>query len=89
VNVAAVQGSGGKTVSQHLVTVDSCAICEPEVEGIIINKGSGELRTTLTIDTVGLHLANGLHHLSIRAYAPSSVGSTLSGTLVIPFVVSN
>lgn len=87
VGVKLAPGSGGRPVTQHFVLLDPCSTCDPETEGTIVKEGAGPFQGNLTIDTRGL--SNGPHQLVLRADAPSSTGSTLSGLLVIPFVVGN
>lgn len=87
ISVAAVKGSGGRTVGSHLVSIDACPTCQPESDGTVINSGDGQFTGSLSIDTT--KLTNGLHTVWVRASAPSPTGSTLSGTEVVPFVVQN
>jgi len=80
-------GSGGRPVAEHFVLVDPCFTCDAETSGTVINQGAGSFSGNLAIDTRWMR--NGPHQLVLRSDAPSTTGSTLSGLLVIPFVVRN
>jgi hypothetical protein len=80
-------GSGGRPVTEHFVLVDPCSTCDPETMGTAVKQGAGSFQGNVAIDTRGM--SNGPHTLVLRSDAPSKTGSTLSGLLVIPFVVSN
>jgi hypothetical protein len=80
-------GSGGRPVAEHFVLIDPCFTCDAETSGTVINQGAGSFSGNLAIDTRWMR--NGPHQLVLRSDAPSTTGSTLSGLLVIPFVVRN
>jgi hypothetical protein len=80
-------GSGGRPVTQHYAMIDPCFTCEPETEGTVLKEGAGSFSGKINIDT--RWLSNGPHTLVLRSDAPSKTGSTLSGLIVIPFVVKN
>jgi hypothetical protein len=75
-------------VTRHTIRLDPDFHAEPPVPGKIISDGSGQLaETSLSIDTTSL--ADGPHKLHMRADCDDPRGSTNSGVLVIPFVVSH
>ena len=80
--------AGDLSVTHHTIRIDPDFHAIPPVPGTIINDGPGQLfQTTINIDTTTL--ANGLHHLHMRADCDDPRGSTNSGVLVIPFIVSS
>jgi len=87
IGVKLAPGSGGRPVSEHFVVVDPCFTCEPESLGTTVKQGAGSFQGNVSIDT--RWMSNGPHQLFLRTDAPSTTGSTLSGLLVIPFVVRN
>ena len=87
IGVKLAPGSGGRPVNQHFVLIDPCFTCEPETMGTAINQGANQFQGNVAIDT--RWMSNGPHTLVLRSDAPSKTGSTLSGLLVIPFVVKN
>jgi hypothetical protein len=87
IGVKLAPGSGGRPVTEHFVLIDPCFTCEPEKFGTTLKQGAGSFEGNVSIDT--RWMSNGLHQLFLRSDAPSTSGSTLSGILVIPFVVQN
>lgn len=86
VAVKLAPGSGGRPVAEHFAFIDPCLTCDG-TSGTVVRQGAGSFQGNLSIDT--RWLSNGLHQLVLRSDAPSNTGSTLSGLLVIPFVVRN
>ena len=67
----------GNLGTGHLAAVDYCATCGDPAPAMIVKSGLGKYVGPLTIDTY------------LRSYSNSTTGSTLSGAMVIPFVVAN
>nr|AUN36709.1 hypothetical protein [uncultured bacterium] len=86
-NVTIAPGSGGKPVTGYLVAVDYCATCDDAEPAMVVKSGTGKYVGPVSINTT--QLSNGRHYLYLRSYSNSTTGSTLSGAMVIPFVVSN
>jgi sugar lactone lactonase YvrE len=86
-NVTIAPGSGGKPVTGHLVAVDFCSTCDDAVPAMTVKSGTGKYVGPISLDT--RQLPNGTHYLYLRSYSKSTAGSTLSGAMVIPFVVAN
>lgn len=86
-SVKLAPGSGGKPVKEYYVVLDPCYTCIPEQDGITIKEGDGQYEGSVSIDTT--RLTNGPHTVLLRAEAPSTTGSSLSGVQIIPFVVKN
>lgn len=80
-------GSGGEAITQTMVMIDPQLHAVPEDHGMMILHRLGPFKGRLSIDTT--ELADGPHRLMILGSAKESVGSTLSGAFVIPFVVDN
>ena len=75
-------------VTHHTIRLDPDFHADPPVPGKVIRDGAGELpATSISIDTTAL--ADGSHKLHMRADCDDPRGSTNSGVLVIPFMVSN
>jgi hypothetical protein len=88
VKIADHGASDDLAVTHHTVRLDPDFHAEPPVPGKVISDGAGELAdTSFSIDTTAL--ADGPHKLHLRADCDDPRGSTNSGVLVIPFVVSN
>jgi len=85
-SVKMARGAGGSASSRHIASVDAdYSMGNP---GLIVIKGSGEYKGTLSIDTT--RLSNGPHRLYLRTeYDEPVESSTLSGTQVIIFNVAN
>lgn len=82
--VALVPGSGGTAVTAHSVHID------PDFhggrDGLVVRRGSGPYRGTITIDTRAL--SDGAHRLVLRTDSAIAAGRN-SGVEVIPFIVAN
>jgi hypothetical protein len=78
-------GAGGTPTTYHVAAVDPDA--HAGMPGWIVAEGPAEFRGALSIDTH--QLTNGPHKLVLRSDSALDNGSTHSGLLVIPFVVSN
>ena len=81
------RGSDGLRSSRHVVSVD--ANLHAGLPGRIVNRGRGEFRGRVTIDT--RNLANGIHRLFLRVDQTGRrrPPGTVSGAFVVPFVVRN
>ncbi len=86
-HVRTEQGAGSTPVTHSYVSIDPAFHAVPEDSGIVVLDTAGTFNGQRCINTTTL--ANGTHHLFIRAdYIPGTTGP-FAGAQVIPFTVQN